>query len=62
MITLNYKRISNGRNVWHISGALKAGAFVGTVYGDVTDTAGIAEAIRALVASKPRYQRVAVAS
>jgi hypothetical protein len=60
MIRVEYKRISNGRNAWHISGAIKAGAFVGIVYGDVTDAAGIAEALRAMIASKPRYQRVAV--
>lgn len=59
MIRLNYRRVSNGRNVWHVSGAVRSGGVtVDTVWGDYTDEAGLREALARLIASKPRYLRV----
>ena len=60
MIRIKDRRISNGRNVWYVTATLRAGGVdidMATLRGDVTDTAGIAEALEALVDSKPRYQR-----
>jgi hypothetical protein len=58
MVRVINRRITNGRNVWHVTAKLRSGgADVETIHGDITDTAGIREALMALVASKPRYQR-----
>lgn len=59
-IRLNYKRVTDGKNVWHVTGTLLPGdvAAITQVYGDVTDIAGLSAAMQALIASRPRYNRV----
>ena len=58
MIRVVNRRITNGRNVWHVTATLRSGgADVETIHGDITDTDGIREALLALVSSRRHYQR-----
>lgn len=45
---LNYKRVTNGNNVWHIDGDIdESGTVVITqTYGDITDQAGLSDAVK----------------
>ena len=59
-IKLIDKRVTNGKNTWIVSGQVLPNDTVvlSQVYGDITDVAGISAAMRALIASRPRYKRV----
>lgn len=57
-VRLNHKRVTNGKNSWHIDATVSGGAVtVERVYRDVTDPDGLRDAVHKLVDSKPRYQR-----
>lgn len=58
MVRLRDRRITNGRNVWTVTATLRAGRVdLETIHGDITDTAGIREALVALIATRSHYKR-----
>jgi hypothetical protein len=60
MIRLDYRRVTNGTNVWHVTGRIhKGGVSIETIHGDVTDMDGLRDAVARLIESKPRYRRLA---
>ena len=57
---LNYKRITNGSNIWNIDGYVNNGEVILVrVYGDITDEAGIEDAVKAML-QKKRYRRAGI--
>lgn len=61
-IRIKNKRVTNGRNVWHVTATISPGIIeldLGDTHGDINDMPGILEAIQQLMASKPRYARAA---
>lgn len=60
MIAFRDKTISNGRNHWCVTGVIAPGEVTLTrIEGDVTDPAGLRAAVRAMLVSRLKYQRVA---
>jgi hypothetical protein len=57
MVKLNFKRITNGKNVWHVDGTVSRGvASITRIYGNINDEAGIRDALAAMM-DRPRYYR-----
>jgi hypothetical protein len=60
-VHFNDRKVTNGRNTWHVTGEASEGiVLLHQVFGDITDPAGLKEAVRRFVAGKARFARAGV--
>jgi hypothetical protein len=49
---LNHKRVTNGKNIWHVSGNIHLATeqiILNEIHGDINDTQGITDAVRSML-------------